>query len=160
MLPNFAEMQFNLQQSIPKKSLPEIDSNSGAARFGARTGEQRRTQNCKHKIAKIKIRDLVHSAQRRQGQSSPARWRRIQSSRCRMNGRRRELRCVALELFSPEARAELGKGRGGCVWRREMATSCTPRNSGFAKPGARRRLFSIPRTRNEMRWGRCSRFGR
>ena len=50
---------------IPKKSLPEIDSNSGAARFGARTGEQRRTQNCKHKIAKIKIRDLVHSAQRR-----------------------------------------------------------------------------------------------
>jgi len=41
---------------------------------------------------------------------------------------------------------------------REMATSRTPRDSGFAKPGARRRLFSIPRTRNGMRWGRCSRF--
>jgi len=69
------------------------------------------------------------------------------------------MRCVALEVFSPEARVELGKERGGCVWRREMATSCTPRNSGFAKPGARRRLFSIPRTRNEMRWGWCSRLG-
>ena len=153
MLPNFAEMQFNLQRIYPKKSLPEIDSNSRAARFGAKMGEQRRTQNCKHKITKIKIRDLVHSAQRRQGRSSPARWRRIQSSRCRMNGRRREMRCVALEVFSPEARVELGKERGGCVWRREMATGCTPRNSGFAKPGARRWLFSITRTQNEMRWG-------
>ena len=43
---------------------------------------QERENNDEHKIAKIKIRDLVHSAQRRQGRSSPARWRRIQSSRC------------------------------------------------------------------------------
>ena len=40
-----------------------------------------------------------------------------------------------------------------------MATGRTPRDGGFAKPRARCRLFFIPRTRNEMRWGRCSRFG-
>ena len=42
---------------------------------------------------------------------------------------------------------------------REMDTGCMPRDDRFAKPGVRRRLFSIPRTRNEMRWGLCSRFG-
>ena len=46
-----------------------------------------------------------------------------------------------------------GKRKG---WMRVAARHAM---ADLPKPGVRRRLFSIPRTRNEMRWGWCSRLG-